>query len=362
MARALVAGGHAVEVVTLSERLDHTDNEWPFQIWRVPRHRPLLWRALQALVTIWRRARFADVVFINGLSSAAQLAALMARRPSVHKVVGDYAWERAQNYGWYGGSIDEYQSTRHGWRLKLLNAERSWAVRRASKVIVPSDYLARIVTGWGVESRRIQRVYNAVDMHGRVGVSAPTAGLTLITVCRLVAWKGVSGLIDLMRDLPRAKLIVVGDGPLRSTLEARAADLGVEARVYFVGDVPASQVRDYLARAQIFVLNSSYEGLPHVVLEAMAVGIPVVATDAGGTCELVVHRRTGVLVAVGNVDALRHAVVELSGDGALRARLVEEAGLMLARRFSLEAMIRETEDVLSRASIESRAAPIRSDQ
>jgi len=105
----------------------------------------------------------------------------------------------------------------------------------------------------------------------------------------------------------------------------------------------------YLRAADAFVLNSSYEGLPHVVLEAMEVGVPVVATDAGGTGEVVVHERTGLLVPVGDGGALLEAVRRLWDAPGLAVQLVEAARLELGRRFSHEGMVGATERVLAEA-------------
>ncbi len=216
-------------------------------------------------------------------------------------------------------------------------------------MIVPSAYLWRIVVGWGIAPRKVRVIYNAVP--AKQESSSPNAGpqplTTLITVCRLVAWKGVDALIRIVATMPQTRLVVVGDGPLRLELEMLAQSLGAGQRITFVGQAAGPRVRSLLQAADIFVLNSTYEGLPHVVLEAMEAGIPVIATAAGGTGEVVEDGVTGLLVPPGDEDALRAALANLCGDCGLRQRFRAEARRRLATRFSFETMVGETEACLT---------------
>jgi len=154
-------------------------------------------------------------------------------------------------------------------------------------------------------------------------------------------------LTDAIAGIGGARLVVVGDGPLRAELEARARTAGVADRVLFTGGVSGGQVRAILRQADAFVLNSTYEGLPHVVLEAMAEGVPVVATDAGGTGEVVQDGVTGLLVPPGRPDALLAAIRTVLGDAETARRLREGAARALETRFSYEAMVADTERMLA---------------
>jgi glycosyltransferase involved in cell wall biosynthesis len=91
----------------------------------------------------------------------------------------------------------------------------------------------------------------------------------------------VNGLLEALTEVPELGLVVVGDGPERPRLERRARELGVSDRVYFAGQRSKKEALSLMAACDLFVLNSAYEGLPHVVLEAMALGLPVVATAVG---------------------------------------------------------------------------------
>jgi glycosyltransferase involved in cell wall biosynthesis len=350
VAAELSRRGHAVRVVCLSDSLEHDDSAYPFQVRRIARRTFMPARMLRTAAAIRGWAKDADAVLVNGLALEALLATGRRGVPRVHKVVGDIAWERARNRGWFTGTLDEYQRGGKGGLLRLLDWMRSLPLRSAARVVVPSDYLRGIVGGWNIPAERTALVYNAVEEElagpaedeGAARDPAPT----VVTVCRLVPWKGVDGLIRVTASLPGVRLVVVGDGPLRGALGALAEELGVAGRVRFAGTLSAREVRRELRRADVFVLNSSYEGLPHVVLEAMSERTPVVATDAGGTGELVRHGETGLLVPVGDDAALRGAIQRLLGDPGLREALGEGALRRLRAEFSLAAMVETTERIL----------------
>ena len=147
----------------------------------------------------------------------------------------------------------------------------------------------------------------------------------LLFVGRLDAVKGVLVLFDAVAALivggAALRLTLVGDGPQRAELEAKAARLGISESVHFAGYRSQAEVRDHLAAADVFVLPSFAEGVPVSLMEAMAAQLPVVATNVGGVTELVHDGVNGLVVAPGDVDALGAALDRLVGDVDLRGRL-----------------------------------------
>ena len=351
MAAALAARGHKVAVVCLSDRLDHDDSAHPFVVRRIRRGLFWPWRVLLTVCAIWRAAWRHDLVYVNGLGAESALGAALAGRPTVHKIVGDYAWERATGRRWFSATLDEYQTGAKTLRLRILDELRTFPLRLARKIIVPSAYLRRIVGGWGFAQEKIRVIYNSVPppgaAQGRAATLPAWGGRTLITVCRLMPWKGVDALIRLLPAVPETRLVIAGDGYMRAAYTTLASTCGVAERVHFLGDVPHPAVREYLRQADAFVLNSTYEGLPHVVLEAMAAGVPVIATDAGGTGEVVEHNVTGLLIPVGDASALQGAVERLWSEPELGRQLSAEAARRLHAHFDFEAMVDATEAILA---------------
>jgi glycosyltransferase involved in cell wall biosynthesis len=367
LATDLARRGHDVEVLCLSDSLDHDDSAYPFRVYRIRRRTFYPWRLWLTTFLVWRLSRGKDLVYINGLACEAMLGARLRRCRLVQKVVGDHAWERARGRGWFDGTLDDYQTASKGLRLRMLDLIRTLPLRSAKRVIVPSGYLKGIVCGWGINPRKVQVIYNAVS--GSEGTphkySLPQwSGQTCITVCRLTDWKGVDKLIDAIAGIPAMRLVIAGDGYLRPELEAQARALNVSDRVLFLGHVESRAVPQVLRQADVFVLNSSYEGLPHVVLEAMEAGVPVVATDAGGTGEVVEDGATGLLVSVGDTESLRASITRLCEDQTLARSLVSEARRRLREKFNIEAMVAATEQALedvatgSSSVVQSETTPL----
>lgn len=345
LAAALTEKGDIVEVVTLADRAAiEAEAAHPFAVHRIDRGLPRPLRMAATVRRIAHLARTADVILANGLYLETALAATLARRPAVAKVVGDTIWERARHAG-RGETLDVFQHAALPRRWRVMRMLQDAYIRAYDRVLAPSRYLARIVRGWGVAEERIDVVYNAVPLPPSGHNAAPQ--FDIAGVGRLVPWKHFAELISVAAENGWS-VRIVGDGPLRENLEAHAARCG--AAVTFSGHLPQDEIADAIRSARVFVLNSSYEGLPHIVLEAMAAGVPVVATAAGGTPETIEDGVTGRLVPAGDSARLAAALAQLLGDPAERARLAGNASAALAERFSFERMVADTRAVLDRVA------------
>jgi glycosyltransferase involved in cell wall biosynthesis len=127
----------------------------------------------------------------------------------------------------------------------------------------------------------------------------------------------------------------VGEGPQKKALESQARDLGIDAQVTFTGE--AADVFSVLQRASVFVLPSFSEGLSNAVLEAMACSLPVVATDCGGTPEIITHGSNGILVSPGSADQIYSAIKKIIADRDFACSLGKNARDTVAGTFSISA-------------------------
>ena len=345
----LVKRGHRTQVVCWSDIKKTDDGHRSFSVTRILRRYPWPIRAFLTFYALYRNGKDADIWFINGLSMESQILASLLGKRSIHKIVGDVAWERAIRFDWFSGTIDEYQTTPKSIKHRLLILIRNLPLQRAKRVIVPSHYLGAMVQHWGVPESKIKVIYNSTDPNPPASdLTLPAwGGKTALTICRLTAWKGVDRLIDVTAAVPDLRLIIVGDGPLRGPLEAQAHRLGLtDHRVIFLGQRPKADVQSVLRQSDLFVLNSTYEGLPHVVLEAMMAGVPVIATRVGGTPEVVIHEETGLLVEPGDHHALQAAIKRLNECPELGHQLAQRARARLMAIFSQDACFQATEAVL----------------
>ncbi len=162
----------------------------------------------------------------------------------------------------------------------------------------------------------------------------------LLCVARMSAEKGLTFLFEAMKLLADrgvdCELRLAGDGPIRQQLEKYALDLGIKSRVTFLGFLNEAAIRAELAQADAFLLTSYVEGIPVSAMEAMACGVPVVATNVGGTGELVINGKTGLLIAPSSPDAVAQGVLQLKNDPELRHRMVVAARELVEGEFDGE--------------------------
>jgi glycosyltransferase involved in cell wall biosynthesis len=347
VATALAERGHLVNVVTLSDGGNHNDTVFTFRIMRIPRRifKPLRWiRTCIKLITLGRKA---DILFVNGLAMEAALANVVLNKPMVQKVVGDLAWEYSMNHGLIKDDFEGFQGKRYGFTIEILRYLRKWWTNQSDKIIVPSNYLRDCVANWGVERERISVIYNSVEKNDDIfpaHVPLKTS-FKLVTVGRLVEWKHIDEIIGLLVRLRDTGLVVVGEGPEYSKLKLFAADQGVAERVYFAGKCGQKETFALLAACDLFILNSSYEGLPHVLIEAMKLGLPVVATSVGGTTEVIRDGENGLLIDLHD-DSLVNTICHLIGDRNFLKHLSENGKLTVEEKFNSHRMINGLESVL----------------
>jgi glycosyltransferase involved in cell wall biosynthesis len=178
----------------------------------------------------------------------------------------------------------------------------------------------------------------------------PPGPPVLITIGRLSPEKDHAALLNACAALNRQglawRLLVLGEGRQRQALEQLSADLGLQAQVYWAGN--QSPVFPWLAHADIFVLPSRWEGVSMALLEAMACGLPVVATAVGGTPEVVLEGQTGLLAPPGDSDALAQALAALLRDPSRRHTLGAAGRARLAEEFSIDRTLERLEDLYRR--------------
>ncbi len=278
-----------------------------------------------------KAARRADVVYATSMIRRAAIGSRLARRPLVVKLVSDEVFERATRSGRYVGTLDEFQRDEGGVRTRFLRATRTAALRGARHVFCPSAYLRDVALGWGLDAERVSVLPNPApelpelppreELRAELGLD----GKALVFAGRLGPQKALGVALQALVDVPGVTLTVAGDGPERTALERRVGELGLDDRVSFLGSIPRGQVLRLFRAADASVLSSAWENFPHTVVEALAVGCPVIATAVGGVPEVVRDGENGLLVPSGDPAALGVAIARFFADGELRARLAEAA-------------------------------------
>jgi glycosyltransferase involved in cell wall biosynthesis len=286
---------------------------------------------------IARRARTADVVYTTGMFGRSAAGATLARRPYVLKLTADPAFERARRSGIVGGNVDEFQNAPGGVAVRVLRLARDAELRRAAHVFTPSAYLRELALSWGVDPDRVSVLPNPAplpseratreELRRAFGMTGPT----LAFAGRITAQKSLRVALEALVNVDGVVLVLAGEGDERPALERAVVELGLENRVSFLGAQTRERVLELFAAADASILSSSWENFPHTVVEALAVGTPVLATATGGVAEAVRDGENGLLVPVGDVRALGDAIRRYVGDEELQQRLRSSAAASVAK-------------------------------
>jgi len=319
LSRFLVDRGHEVVVVTMGEG---DPDVRPCEVVVVSRSSRFPVRYGRVATIATRRARTADVIYATATYAAASFASTVARTPLAAKLVSDPAYERARRYGLFSGTLEEFQLPGSS-RVEALKRARTRALRCARAIVVPSAYLAAIAAEWGLDRDRISVLPNpAPDLEV---VAASLEPGTFVFVGRLTRQKDLGLAIAAIGRVPPARLVVIGDGPDRERLEELARVAGASDRILFRGSLPRPEALAIVAGSEAALLTSAWENFPHSAVEALAVGVPVVSTAVGGVPEIVRDGVNGLLVPVGDIDAIAGAVARVVGEDGLRERLAAGA-------------------------------------
>jgi len=287
------------------------------------------------------------------------VAAKLLKKRFILRVAGDYAWEqfqaqsakrKAQNKNFV--TPEEFQENRYDIVTELRRKVQRFVAQHADTIVVPSEYLKGIVKQWGVLNEKMKVIYNAFEpiifnetkehIRKKLGIS----GVILLSAGRLVPWKGFSVLIDvvaeLKKEIPDIKLYIAGDGPEEKDLRFKIKDLRIENTVILLGRLAHGKLAEYIRAADIFVLNTGYEGFSHLLLEVMAIGTPVITTNVGGNHELIENQKSGLFVAYNDKTGIKNAMRSYLENASLREAVIEN-GKKKTETFSRE---RATESLI----------------
>lgn len=310
------SGGPATYTRLMEERLPALGFEVSVLPFRTVRHLPKFVRHVAYFFKVLSMARGVDVVYAQDTVSVglpAAVAASLCGKKFLVRVPGDYAWEQGRARFGVRDELDEFQKKSYGLRVGILRAIQNFVVRRATKIIVPSKYMYNIVSGWGV---RPVLIYNGVELAPAYELpEGRPEGFLAVTIARPVPWKGLEGL-------------------------ARVVSREKDWNLKIVDGMPYPQAMGWVKTADVFVLNSTYEGLSHALIEAMMLGTPVVATRVGGNPELIEDKVDGLLVPPGDDEALYASIKRIETDKQGAAARAQSARAK-TKEFSIDVTLAE---------------------
>ncbi len=329
--------GIDVEIATFGDYLD----------------KPKIIRHFLYFLELLRKAPDVDLIYALDPVSVglpALIAAQVRKKKFVLRIAGDYAWEQGSQRWNVSDTLDQFvkEHEKYPWQVRLLKRIQMYVAEGSFRIVVPSKYLKGIVSAWGIALEKISVIYNGFHvsvtkaLKPNIRKRLSLSGEVIVTAGRLVPWKGMMEVIEMMPEiiesLPNANLVIVGDGPERPQLEKRIMELNLAGAVRLAGRLSQAELFEYIKAADVFVLNTSYEGLSHQILETMAIGTPVVTTDIGGNPEVITHGRSGALLPPNDKGAFIEAIKGFLSERAIAFMIAKEAKKAVGK-FTDEAML-----------------------
>jgi len=284
---------------------------------------------LYAMKLFWYARTSHVVIVLDPMSVGfpAYLVSFFTRTPFVLRLVGDYAWEQyVQRHHFV--PRDTFESIKLPLNFHIMRSFQQRVARRMRAVIVPSQYLESVTKLWGVAPNRIRVVYNMItplSVSTRKQSYEASEPFRLLSVGRLVPWKGFRCLIEVLEHIPHATLTIVGSGPDDAALVKTAQAHHVHDRVFFERNYSREQLLDAMASFDCLLFNTAYEGFSHVLIEAMAVGLPIITTTTGGNAEIVIHHDNAIVAPFNHHDDWQKAISLMQGNQSLREQLGQSA-------------------------------------
>jgi len=352
LAKSLSAN-HKLSVITFSEKANKELNIPVYKISQKGNSPSRQWRLFKKIISL--RNQF-DIIFSQDalvVGFASMLAGKILKKPVIIKFVGDIVWEGKYSYR-YGYSYrnkdrvlsleDFYRQKDFKFSERLKVAVQRWVLKNASKIIVPARYLKDfLVKYYSLSSENICIIPNGVKT---LPIRKKTKKNRIITVGRLVPWKRIDQIIKTVSKIDKNfEYAVVGSGPELKKLESLVQRTNLCTKIKFLGKLSNKETVGEIAKSKIFVLNSSYEGLPHVLLEAAFVKTAIIAPELPGIKE-VFSKREIMYFKSGNRKELKKAIEKLLDDSKKRERLANAAYKKIKNNFSWEKTYKKTEKIL----------------
>jgi glycosyltransferase involved in cell wall biosynthesis len=319
----------------------------------------------RSFITYWRtflRLKAQVIVFVNGqlglFAWYAYLAAKLSgavRVFAIEHLIADAPPPHRADGGYIGGLRKLL-----GWRARFMLKMRIPAYLSRRTICVSDAVRNRLVKDFGFPARKTLTVRNGIDI-SYYGASAQESNVVhtalnigteddiILCIASLVRQKRIDILLSSFAEVverhPSCKLIILGDGPLKAQHIEQSNRLGLESSVFFVGY--QQDVRPYLAESDIFVLSSEKEGLPLSILEAMAFGLPCIATNVGGNSEAITDGATGLIVLPGSAELLADAIHYLLEHKEERAIMGDNGRQRVKQLFTIDGAMNKVIEVLA---------------
>jgi len=276
-----------LKVITLSEKTA-VNNHNDYEVFRIIRNQNKIYRFIKTIVLIIKNGIDADVIFVNGLWLEVYISNWFIRKKTIRKIVGDPVWEKFYTQYKTDDDFDTFQEKKYNIKIQFLKFVRNNAIKSSNTIVVPSHHLLDFVKKQGYNGRLIQ-VNNGTEK--TQSIKENKAGNKFLIVSRLVRHKNIDLILKSLVVIKNQYKIdftlnIVGGGPEYTNLISLVNNLGLQDSVNMVGSKYGEELNSFYQFSNYFLQLSSYEGMPHSILEAMNYELKIIASKFGGNFEL----------------------------------------------------------------------------
>lgn len=325
LARSLEDNGFEIKILTYSEKGGKEKN-----VTKIKKGSPLSYP--NYFLTMLFLSFWADAIYATDTYSVGYFAYLIKKitgKKYILRFAGSGAWETAINKGWTSDYILDFHERIYDGKIEKIKKRIKKVIVGADKIIAVCRFLESLAEKIGADKRNIKMIYNSIDfmktqpipemeLKKKFGADSKL----ILYFGRLVPWKGVDAIIEIMprliERLGNIHFLILGDGPEKENLKSQISKLKIGGNVHLLGKIGHNKIAGYLREADLFVLNTNYEGMSHAIMEAMSAGTPVVTTNVGGNPELINNGEEGILTGYNRKEELLSAIIKILSDDEFR--------------------------------------------
>jgi len=298
-----------VKVITLSEATV-ADSHSNYEVFRIIRKQNKVTRFIKALILVIKIGKDADVIFVNGLWLEVYISSWFIRKKTVRKIVGDPVWEKYYTQYKVDDDFDTFQEKKYNLKIQFLKYIRNTALKSSNIIVVPSHHLLKFIKNTGYSGRLIQ-VNNGTEKTQSINKNKTINNFLIVS--RLVRHKNINLILKSLVILKNEykvdfTLNIVGEGPEYKNLADLISKLGLEDSVNIVGAKYGEELKSFYQSSNYFLQLSSYEGMPHSILEAMNYELTIVASNFGGNYELLGDNDFGFISPSLDIETMANTI------------------------------------------------------
>jgi len=238
-----------------------------------------------------------------------------------------------------GGDVPNYNPGEMQLFHSLLKPLNKLVVKNANKIIPNSNALGESAKK-ELKINHYYTIYNGIEINKNISKEKiPSSSLKLITVSRLIRWKKIDLVIKALAEIKNVNYIIIGKGKEENSLRRLVSKLDLYDRIIFLGSIPNQNINKYLLESDVFILPSLNEGLSIGVLEAMAIGLPIIGANTGGMKETIINNYNGILMEPNNLEELKKAILFFLNNISLINEYGQNSRNLIEKKFILEKVV-----------------------